>query len=203
MCQLIESLKVLNRQLYNIEAHNVRLAFSRRAIFGLENKMDLRDYILLPDSLDIGLYKCRVVYAQEVQKVEFLPYKSKSVRTLRIVNDNTVQYQHKFLNRTGIDGLLSGTDADDILIVQQGFVTDTSHANIVFFDGKNWLTPARPLLFGTKRQILLDRGVIQETDILYKELNRFTKAALINAMLDLGDIPFISIKNILPPAALF
>ncbi len=203
MCQLIESVKVQNRQLYNIEAHNDRVAFSRRAVFTLEDRMDLRDHILLPETLDSGLYKCRIIYAQEVRKVEFIPYTPKPVRTLRIVHNDVIQYEHKFLNRFCIEDLLRGSDADDILIVRQGFVADTSRANIVFFDGKNWVTPARPLLFGTKRQVLLECGVIQQADISYTDLKRFIKAALINAMLDLGDIPFISIEDILPPAALY
>jgi len=199
MCQLIESVKVQNRQLYNIEAHNNRVAYSRHAIFGLENKMDLRDYIILPDNLDNGLYKCRIVYTQEVQKVDFLPYTPKPVLTLRIVHNDAIQYQHKFLNRSSIEELLPDADADDILIVRQGLVTDTSHANIVFFDRKNWLTPIQPLLFGTKRQILLERRVIRPSEISYTDLKRFTQAALINALLDIGDIPLISIENILPP----
>jgi len=199
MCQLIESVKVQNRQLYNIEAHNNRVAYSRHAIFGLENKMDLRDYIILPDNLDNGLYKCRIVYTQEVQKVDFLPYTLKPVLTLRIVHNDAIQYQHKFLNRSSIEELLPDADADDILIVRQGLVTDTSHANIVFFDNKNWLTPIQPLLFGTKRQILLERRVIRPSEISYTDLKRFTQAALINALLDIGDIPLISIENILPP----
>jgi 4-amino-4-deoxychorismate lyase len=198
MCQLIESVKIHNRQLYNIEAHNNRVSYSRRAIFALENKLDLRDHIILPDTLDNGLYKCRVIYAEEVQKVEFLPYAPKPVRTLRIVHNDVIQYQYKLLERSFIDDLLLGANADDILILRQGYITDVSHANIVFFDGKNWLTPARPLLYGTKRQILLEQGVIQSREILYKDLKRFTRAALINAMLDLGDIPFISMENILP-----
>jgi 4-amino-4-deoxychorismate lyase len=202
MCLLIESVKVQNRQLYNIEAHNDRVAYSRRTVFGLENKMDLRDFITLPDTLDDGLFKCRIIYAQEVQKVEFLPYTPKTVRTLRIIHDDAIQYQHKFLNRSCIENLLPGTDADDILVVRQGYVTDTSHANIVFFDGKNWVTPVRPLLFGTKRQILLERGVIQLREIACTDLNQFTQAALINAMLDIGDIPFISMENILPSMTL-
>jgi len=203
MCQLIESVKVQNRQLYNIEAHNDRIAFSRRAVFALEDRIDLRDHILLPDTLDSGLYKCRIIYEREVQKVEYIPYTPKPVRALRIVHNDAIQYEHKFLNRSCIEDLLQGSDADDILIVRQGFVTDTSYANIVFFDGNNWVTPARPLLFGTKRQVLLERGVIRQADISYTDLKQFIRAALINAMIDLGDIPFISIEDILPPAALY
>jgi 4-amino-4-deoxychorismate lyase len=199
MCLLLETVKVQNRRLQNIEAHNLRAANSRRILFGVEDMLDLRNFITLPDGLDGGIYKCRIVCAQTVQQVELLPYIPKRIQTLRLVLNDAIQYEHKYLDRSCFDRLLQIAYADDVLIVQHGLITDSSFANVVFYDGKNWVTPAQPLLFGTKRQILLERGVIQEREIACKELNRFTHAALINAMLDIGDIPFISIENILPP----
>jgi 4-amino-4-deoxychorismate lyase len=83
--------------------------------------------------------------------------------------------------------------------VQHGFITDASSANIILYDGKNWMTPKKPLLRGTKRQILLERETIFEIDISMSQLDRFKYAAIINAMLDIGDTPFISMKNILLP----
>jgi 4-amino-4-deoxychorismate lyase len=171
-------------------------------LFGVEDKLDLRDFIILPDGLDSGIYKCRIVYAQTVQQVELLPYIPKRIQTLRLVFNDTIQYEHKYLDRLYFDKLLQSAYADDILIVQHGLITDSSYANVVFYDGKNWVTPARPLLFGTKRQVLLERGVIQQREIACTDLNRFTHIALINAMLDLGDIPFISTENILLSALL-
>ena len=195
MC-LFETVKVQNRRLQNIEAHNLRVANSRRILFGVETMMDLRDFITLPDGLDGGIYKCRIVYAQTVQQIELLPYIPQRIQTLRLVLNDAIQYEHKYLDRSFFDKLSQCANADDILIVQHGLITDSSFANVVFYDGKNWVTPTRPLLFGTKRQILLERGVIQQREIAYTDLNRFTHAALINAMLDLGDIPFISTENI-------
>jgi 4-amino-4-deoxychorismate lyase len=199
MCLLLETMKVQNQRLQNIEAHNLRAANSRRMLFGVEDMLDLRDFITLLDGLDDGIYKCRIVYAQTVQQVELLPYIPKRIQTLRLILNDAIQYEHKYLERSYFDKLLQSANADDILIVQHGLITDSSFANVVFYDGKNWVTPAQPLLFGTKRQILLERGVIQEREIACTELNRFTHAALINAMLDIGDIPFISTENIFLP----
>jgi 4-amino-4-deoxychorismate lyase len=190
---------VQNRRLHNIEAHNHRVADSRRTLFGLEDTLDLQDVISLPDDLDEGCYKCRIVYAQTIMNVEFLPYIPKRIRTLRIIYNDTIHYAHKYLDRSCFEKLLQSAQADDILLVQHGFITDASFANVVFYDGKNWMTPARPLFHGTKRQILLKRGVIHEKEIVQKDLQQFTHAALINAMLDIGDTPFISMENILPP----
>jgi 4-amino-4-deoxychorismate lyase len=198
MC-LFETVKVQNRRLYNIEAHNLRAVSSRRVVLGLKDKFDLRDFISLPNNIDNGLYKCRIVYAQTVQEVEFLPYIPKQIRSLQLVHDDAIQYEHKYLDRLCFEKLLQSAQADDILVVQHGFITDVSFANVILYDGKNWVTPARPLLCGIKRQILLERRVIQERKIALNDLQQFKHAALINAMLDIGDIPFILIENIFLP----
>jgi 4-amino-4-deoxychorismate lyase len=199
MCLLFETVKVQHRLLHNIETHNLRMARARRSIFGLNERFDLRNYISLPDDLDDSLYKCRIVYARTVQTVEFQKYIPKPVRTLQIIDDDTIQYEHKYLDRSCFEKLLLSAKADDILIVQKGFVTDVSFANIVFYDGKTWVTPARPLLNGTKRQMLLRNGVIREEEITTKDLVRFTHASVINALLDLQDAPIIPMANIFYP----
>jgi 4-amino-4-deoxychorismate lyase len=60
------------------------------------------------------------------------------------------------------------------------------------------MTPASPLLRGTKRQLLLERGVIQEEDITVNNLKQFQKVGFINAMIDIGTIPPLGIEQILP-----
>ena len=51
------------------------------------------------------------------------------------------------------------------LIVKDGYLTDTSIANIALYDGYTWFTPAHPLLRGTKRAELLNKQLIVEKDI--------------------------------------
>jgi 4-amino-4-deoxychorismate lyase len=199
MCLLLETVKVQNRQLQNIEAHNLRAAKSRRVLFGVEDPFDLRDFISLPDDLEDTLYKCRIVYEQTVQHVEFLSYLPKKIQTLRLVVNDELRYEHKYLDRSSFDKFVQSAFADDVLIVQHGLITDSSFSNIVFYNGKKWVTPTQPLFRGIKRQILLEKGLIHEGKIFQKDLHRFMYAALINVMLDIGDTAFISIENILPP----
>ena len=86
-------------------------------------------------------------------------------------------------------------DADDILIVKKGYLTDTSIANIALFDGE-WKTPKYPLLKGTTRQRLLDNGKIHEDDIKVQDIGRFSKVALLNAMIDFDIIADENIKDV-------
>jgi 4-amino-4-deoxychorismate lyase len=114
-----------------------------------------------------------------------------------MVVDNEIDYQFKYTDRARLEELKRRTKADEILIVKNGYITDTSFSNIIFFDWENkWVTPATPLLKGTKRKELLEKGMIHEKEIRPYDLKDFTKARLINAMLDIEDGEEIETGNI-------
>ncbi len=71
--------------------------------------------------------------------------------------------------------------------MKNGFVTDTSYANIVFWDGGKWITPTSPLLHGTARDRLLDSNQITEAEIAIDDLKNYSKAKIINAMIDMDE----------------
>lgn len=77
---------------------------------------------------------------------------------------------------------------DEILIIKNGLVTDCFYYNVAFWDGKDWLTPKSPLLGGTARARLLDKGIIREADINAKIINSFEKICLFNALNDFGKV---------------
>lgn len=103
-----------------------------------------------------------------------------------MIDGSFIVYDHKFLDRKEIDKLfMDRGDADDILIIKDGFITDTSYGNICLFDGVQWVTPRKPLLLGTCRERLLEDGAIVEGDISIEGLKNFEQFAVINAMRDL------------------
>ena len=81
--------------------------------------------------------------------------------------------------------LLQKGDADEIIIVKNGRLTDTSYSNIALFDGNRWVTPAHPLLKGTMRQSLIDKGLLEEKDIMAEDFPKYLEVRLINAMMPL------------------
>lgn len=85
---------------------------------------------------------------------------------------------------------------DDIMIVKNGCITDSYNANLIFFDGRLWWTPDTPLLAGTQRARLLDEKRIFPRRIMPGDLVQFEKAGLINAMLNMNDMPIVDISNI-------
>lgn len=192
----LETIKVQNRQFYNLSYHTERLNRSRKALFDCKNDLDLQQILSVPTELDESIHKCRVIYDAAIQTVEFLPYKIKPIQSLQLVEANDLDYEYKYLDRSIFAHLLKKTTADDILIVKKGFLTDTSYANVVFWDGNRWYTPATPLLHGTKRQYLLDTKQIEARKLLPEDLQQFIHARLINALLDLDSSPVIPVNCI-------
>ena len=196
MSRLLETIKVSNKKLFNIEYHNKRLNHSRKELFNSKNEFNLVEAISIPDDISNDLYKCRVVYSEKIISVDYYKYKKKKYNYLQVVYDDEISYSHKYEDRKKIEYHLSKTKADEILIIQNGFVTDTSFSNVVFFDGTKYFTPATPMLKGTKRAQLIDDGFIQEEEIKLVDIKKFSYIYLINAMLDLEEGNRIQIENI-------
>jgi len=106
------------------------------------------------------------------------------VHSLRLVRDDNIDYRFKYADRRRLQVLFARRgDCDDVLIVKRGLLTDTSYCNIAVYDGLQWWTPDAPLLPGTARQRLLDKGLIREKRIRVEDLPLFKRIRLINAML--------------------
>ncbi|MFH1119995.1 MAG: aminotransferase class IV [Bacteroidota bacterium] len=183
MCLLFETISIQGGVAENLPWHQDRVDASIRALFGKRPDFSLAEIIRVPPEARLGHFRCRIDYNTDIEKTEFQPYHLKEINSLRMVEDNEIEYPYKFNNRDRLDKLtgLRG-DAGDILIVRNGFITDTSTANIIFNDGRRWLTPAMPLLAGTCRARLLDLGIIHEAKIKSSDLHLFLEAKLINAM---------------------
>ena len=133
------------------------------------------------------------------EKQHFSPYVIRPVNSLRLVEDNEIDYSYKYADRSTLDALFEKRGScDDILIIKDGYVTDTYYANIVFKSTNgDWITPESCLLKGTRRTCLLQKNLIKEAVIRVSDLNNYTEARLINAMIDICDTDGISIRNLL------
>jgi 4-amino-4-deoxychorismate lyase len=165
-------------------------------LFGIDEPADLSDLLLLPGDLGSGTYKCRVVYSDIVHSIEFLTYIPRQINSLKVIFDDQIAYDYKYADRSCFKDLMKDIFEDDILIIKNGFVTDTSFSNIVLFDGTNWITPSTYLLNGTMRSFLLDSKKIIARDIRVDDIKNFESAKLINAMMSLEDGQIIPIEKI-------
>lgn len=196
MCRLIESIRVENKQLCNIEWHNKRFNKALKDLFGIDTNFDLSKAIYIPEDMSTEIYKCRILYKRQIESIEFQPYTIRSIKTLKLIEDDTIEYSYKYKNREVFTRLMEKRgEADDILIIKNGCITDTSYSNIVFFDGKQWFTPDTYLLNGTQRQRLIAEGLIQEKHITTSDLENFSFIKPINAMLDFDKTACVDIIN--------
>ncbi len=192
MYRFIESIRLENHRLQHLDWHTKRLNETRRHFFPSAPEVDLAETLVLPQNLDDGVYKCRIVYGEQIDDVTFQPYIPKLLRSLRLVTDNHAEYSYKFENRAMFELLLTQKgEADDILIVRDHCITDTSYSNVALFDGLHWYTPDTYLLNGTCRQRLLAEGILREAHITLHDLARFEEIRPINAMLVLERTPSV------------
>lgn len=197
MYQLFETIKLQNKKLFNIEYHNQRMNNARKILFNVDNEIKLENEIKIPDGISDNIFKCRVVYSDIINDIEFQPYYEKKVNSLQAINVDWIEYSYKYLDRSNLQKLLCKCIADDALIIKNGFITDTTYSNVVFYDGINYYTPNTPLLKGTKREKLLHEGIIKETEIKISDIHKYHSLFLINAMLDIDEAKAIPINKII------
>ncbi|WP_457595891.1 aminotransferase class IV family protein [Hydrogenimonas sp.] len=178
---LIETIRIQNGSIMHLGHHQARLERSQRALFDDFEAIDLRRHLRPPASE--GLFKCRVLYGPDLLDIAYEPYRPRRVRTLRLV-ESELDYSHKYSDREALDALFARRgDADEVLIVKRGLVTDTSIANVAFLKKGRWYTPRTPLLAGTTRSRLLQSGFLTPREIPVEELGEFEAIALLNAMI--------------------
>ena len=183
-----ETIKCYDESIFNLYYHQKRIAKT----VGLN--INLQDYIYPPSS---QLLKCKVIYDKSgILDILFSPNTPKEVNSFKLIFDDTINYKYKSTNRDYINNLFNQKEnADEIIIIKNGLVTDTSIANIAIYDGVNWLTPKSPLLEGTTRARLFEEKFLIEKDITKDDLLNSQKVALMNAMLGFKIIDNISIYS--------
>lgn len=182
---LLETIRLTDGVLYNLPIHERRMQQSAFRLWGEAYCWKLSEIIHIPDDQKKGLYKVRITYGMKQFMQEIESYTPKPVNTLKLVRADDIIYDLKFKDRSALEKLsrFKG-DCDEILMVKNGLITDTSYSNVAFFDGKQWWTPESPLLAGTQRAKLLEEGLLKEATIRPEDLKRYREIKLINAMMD-------------------
>ncbi len=176
-----ETIKCFEGEIYNLSYHHKRIART------IGKNIDLNEYIY-PISDD--LLKCKVIYSRdEIININYAKYIPKIPKKFKLIEDNDISYPLKSLQRSCLDKLYADKEeADEIIIIKNGFVTDTSIANIAIEKNNLWFTPKTPLLQGTTRERLIEQGYLQEYPITVDELLKTKKLALLNAMVGFMEI---------------
>jgi 4-amino-4-deoxychorismate lyase len=189
MSLLVESIKIFNGKVYNIAGHEKRANLARFELFGRIDPLNIGKNINIPAEFSTGLVKCRVIYDDLIQDIQYQHYTPRNIKTLKIIDGRDTQYSYKYLKRDVLDALYNKRNGcDEIIIVNHGLVTDAYYYNIVFCTKNSFFTPCKPLLNGVQRQKLITSGRIEERDIYLPDVCSFESIHLINALTPLGKI---------------
>lgn len=196
MCRFIESIKLLDGVFYRLEFHQKRMNICLDLFYPEANRPDLQSALNDSHPPQTGLYKCRVTYDAKIRKIEYIPYWKREINSLRIVEVRIESLPYKKEDRSDLERAFAMRENfDEVLLVKNGFLTDTSISNIALFDGSSWFTPSNPLIYGVNRANLIEEGKIFEKDILLNDLKNFSHIRLFNAMIEFGDIE-LDIDNV-------
>jgi 4-amino-4-deoxychorismate lyase len=157
----------------------------------------LEDLLPVPEFVTNERHKLRITYDKQIQDVRWEKHVPRQIRKIKMVYDESVDYSYKYDNRTALNDLYERrVDADEILIIKNGMVSDTFYCNVAFFNGQDWFTPTTNLLPGTQRSFLLDTGIVKETEISEKDIMKYTHIRLFNALTDWDNAPELEIGMI-------
>ena len=189
MCRFVESIKLKDGVFYRLKLHQERVNKAFAAFYPEEEPINIVENLYQTTLPQRGIYKLRLVYDVDVLSIECTPYVRREIRLLKLVETDMPSCAYKLEERSGFNAAFAQRgDCDDVLLVKNGLLTDTSYCNIALFDGEQWFTPRIPLLFGVNRADLLAEGKLIEKDIRADELNEYQKITLFNAMIEFGEL---------------
>lgn len=197
MYPLFETVCVEHGTIQNAHYHEHRFLKSYLFFFGKKPDYSLFDGIELPKLDKTIKYKLKVSYGENETKWSLSKYNNPIPVRLQLVVANSAAYDHKFTDRKHLNTLYKNRkNADDVLIIKNGCITDASYANIVLKKGYTIHTPKNPLLQGTCRDRLIAENRAMEIEIKPTQLAEYDGFQLINAMNDLDEARWVDIKHI-------
>jgi len=172
--RFIETVLITDK-IENLDLHNRRMNKTRYDFFKAK-PLDLNDFIEIKPNKRV-----RVTYSENIENIEYFEVRKREFKKFKVVYSD-IDYSYKYADRKDLNAL-KPEGFDEVIIIKNSHVTDTTISNLAFFDGKTWITPKTPLLKGTKREELLTKNKITPADINVKDLKSFSKIAMINAVL--------------------
>ncbi len=196
MSRFIESIKIEDQKAFLLDLHQKRVN-ETFAHFGKEGSIDLAKIFKNLEHDEDGLYKLRIVYDLDKKfTTQLIPYAIPEIENFQLVENNSYDYSFKFEDRKEFERMKTKAKTEEIIVVKNNHITDTSYTNILFLKGKEWFTPTTYLLNGVMRQHLLHEKKIKETEITLQNIKDFSHFQLINAMNDFDDMFIYPIERI-------
>ena len=197
MCLFIETICYEQGRFQRIDLHNERFNRTRQQFFGLQTPLQLELFLSVPADLMDKTVKCTITYGTDIISIDYTLYQIRPINSLQMVVDDTIDYAYKFADRSKLNSLFNlRHQSDDIMIIKNGFITDTSYANIVLKKEGKWYSPSNSLLKGTRIDRYTREGIVTPALLRPSDLPLYSEARIVNAMISIENSPVIPIENI-------
>lgn len=199
MKQFLETIRILDSVPQHIDWHQRRVDATLRYFYPVHHhSWDLASCIDVPLEFQSGVVQCRIIYDAHLFSIHYFHYPPGSIKSLKLVEAPPgIDYRYKYADRKILEDLyMQRGNADDILITKDGWITDTSIANISFQSHGRWYTPSIPLLAGTTWKRLVSSGILITCPVHSTQLKKFEVFNLFNAMNNWEEANGIPIQNI-------
>ncbi len=183
MYQFFETIKYENGEFHLLDYHQRRFDSTRSKFFPNASSINLLEVLHEGPIPKDTLQRCKLIYGEKIMAINFYDYQLAEHKSVEIIDAGGFEYSYKYLDRLFFEQHIKG-DMQDIWLLKDGFLTDSSYANIALFDGSSWVTTEQVLLAGVKRQFLLDKGFLNKRSLKISDLVHFEKIAFLNAMRD-------------------
>ena len=198
MSRFLETIRIRDGAPLHLDGHQRRVDDTFRAFYPGKPPLSLAAVIA-----DTGMdahadLRCRIVYVDAAHEITVTPIQPRTIHSLRLVDlPPDYDYAYKYADRRILElAFARRGDADDVLLVRDGWITDTSVGNVALLANGRWYTPALPLLAGTTWKRLVHAGVIVPRPIHVEDLHRYESCMVFNALRDWGEQPTIPVSAI-------
>ena len=182
---VFETIRYEDGNFFYLEYHQQRVEKTLKQLYHQENAFDLKKILKKEKFKKNGKYRVKVIYSKEgVQSIEFFPYKAKKIQKIALVEVGDFEYRFKYLDRKFFHAMYEEfRGIDEFLLLKNGYISDFTIGNVALYDNK-WMSVNDFLLEGTTLKRFLDKKVLELKKVHFSNLPKYSKIALLNAMVD-------------------
>ena len=191
----IESLKIVDGRFIHPELHWQRITDTQRVHFGNSTFLPLSSESIPPDKR-LGTLKCRIIYDQEIRKIDFETYSPRRVHTLKLVDGSGIDYTFKYADRDKLIQLQQSKGTCDEILIYQTVGSPIPVTVMSFFTMETNTLPLLLIYSWHETSLSSRKRHHKRTGYRPRRPPRFRYLFLINAMLDLEDNIQVKIRDI-------
>ncbi|WP_018651156.1 aminotransferase class IV family protein [Actinobacillus capsulatus] len=183
MCRfpLFETIAIINGEPQNLAYHQQRFESAMKQYFHTQPQQQLADVLCVPNEFQQGRVRCRIDYNASEFQQQFFPYTPRKISTFQCVYVEDLDYRFKYSDRKRLD-LLKTLQADEVIIINNGKVSDCTIGNLLFSRKGLWFSSQDYLLKGTQLTKLVEEGIVQLVQITPQDLPQYEQIMMVNAL---------------------